>query len=163
MHSAARSSPFHGNADEFWPVFEYNLHVGQRPWDLFFFFFYFISMWSNKMWHHAAFWSSHLLEAIRSVSHCEGWVGGENWDSFSCNAAPDFDGGVRQELTDALLALSVIGPLRQMLGGSASALAWIALAYCMCYCRKLACLMCSRLCEGMISPWKVCVWIGCKE
>lgn len=36
-YSTVRNSHYcHGNADEFWPAFECNLHLGQRPWDHFF-------------------------------------------------------------------------------------------------------------------------------
>lgn len=108
----------HGNASDFWPVFEYNLHVGQRPWDLFFFPLVLhihvvqIRIGGNKMWHHAGFLLFTLIRHYQiGVTH-----EGENmsWDNFSRSATVvDLDGGRWQRL----VLSQAVSHLRHMLGG----------------------------------------------
>lgn len=71
-------------------------------------------MWSNKMWHHAAFWSSHLLKAIRCVSHTRG---GEGIQTGTTSAAvplqTSMQAGDRLMRRTSLSAPRPIGSLRQ--------------------------------------------------
>lgn len=72
------------------------IQLACRSETLGFFFFFLLTAHpcgANKMWHHAAFCSSHSLEANQNL--CQTWhdggrVGNPKWDNFSRIAAVDF-------------------------------------------------------------------------
>ena len=107
----------------------------------FFFSFFFLFLLTaylcgaNKMWHHAAFCSSHSLEANQiCVKHDMKWRGGgPKWDNFSRIAAVDFWRGqvplgvfLRPGWLIHLLSRLTSHP-RHILGGCASAVQTVAL------------------------------------